>query len=149
MSDTAQHAVIEALVTLWETALDVPVYDGPNAQEEAEFAAVWVGYDPTSDTAEAVEVEQEWAQIGNRAKDETGAITCAVAAWSGDSDTKPRRQQVADILSELEAAHRVDISLDNLVIDSNFGERISLHQQLTEDGNEVFALFTLTYHARI
>lgn len=151
MSDTAQHAVIEALVALWGNALDdVPVYDGPNAIEEAEYAAVWVGYDPTDDNAQAVESGQTWAQIGNRAKNEEGTITCAVCAWSGDTNTTPRRQKVAEILSDLEAALRGDLTLSvGTLIDSNFGERITLHQQLTVDGNEVLALFTVNYRARI
>jgi hypothetical protein len=150
VSDTAQHAVIEALVDLWNNALDVPVYDGPNAVEEAEYAAVWVGYDPTDDNAQAVESSQTWAELGNRAKNEEGTITCAVAAWSGDSTTIKRRQRVAELLSELETALRADLTLSvGTLIDTNFGERITLHQQLTEDGNEVLALFTVDYRARI
>lgn len=149
MSDTAQHAVIEALVALWDDALEVPVYDGPNDVEAAEYAAVWVGYDPTDENAQAVEVEQEWASIGASSKNETGTITNAVAAWSGDTQTHERRQQVAQILSELEAALRDDVDLGGVVIHTNFGARITLHQQLTAKGNEVLALFTVTYLARI
>jgi hypothetical protein len=152
MSATVQHEVIEALVDLWtqDEAIDVPVYDGANTTEEAEFAGVWVGYDPTSDTAEAVESEQSYAEIGSgRRKNEEGLITCSVAAWSGDDTTTKRRQRVAELLSALEASLRADISLGDRLIDSNFGERITLHQTLTPEGNEVFALFTVRYRARI
>ena len=155
MTDTAQHTVITALVDLWDGALDVPVYDGPNAVEKADFAGLWVGYDPTDDNAQAVEVAQSHPHVGGRSKDEEGTITCAIGAWSGDTDTKPRRERVAEILSKAEAAvratldHPEQVFAGLVVTDLNFGERMTLHQQLTSDGNEVLALFTVRYRARI
>jgi hypothetical protein len=149
MTATTQHAAIEALVRIWGDATTVPVYDGPNASEEAEFAAVWVGYDPTSDDGEAVTSAQAWAQLGARRKEETGGITCCIGAWSGDSNTAPRRELVASILTDLETAHRADITLGGVVLDSNFGTTVSLHQALTQDGNEVMALVTVQFRSRI
>lgn len=150
MTATTQHAAIEALVAMWSAAVDVPVYDGPNAIENAPKGAVWVGYDPTAEDGEAVSTSQDWAELGaqNRSKDETGTITCAAAAWSGDSNTQPRRVAVAQLLTDLETAHRADVTLGGAVMYSNFAAG-NLHQQLTADGNEVLALFTVTFRSRI
>jgi hypothetical protein len=148
MSATTQHAAIEALVSIFGAATTYPVWDGPNASEEAEYAAVWVGYDPTTDDGEAVASNQTWAQLGARRKEETGTITCCIGAWSGDTNTTPRRELVASILSNLEAAHRADITLGGVVLDSNFGTTVTLHQALTEGGNEVMALVSVAFRSR-
>ena len=87
--------------------------------------------------------------MGTRRKEETGRITWSVGAWSGDSTTRDRRIQVADILSAAEAAHRADITLGGAVLDSNFGKTVSLFQQITAEGNEVLATFTLYFRSRI
>jgi hypothetical protein len=105
---------------------------------------------PRTTTAEAVTSTQDWAELGaqNLSKDETGTISCAAAAWSGDSTTTPRRAAIAKLLSDLEAAHRADITLGGAVMFSNFAAG-NLHQQLTTSGNEVLALFTVTFRSRI
>lgn len=148
MSATTQHAAIEALVTLWSGALTIPVHDGPKLIGDKQYQALWVGYDPLNDDDQAVTSTQDWAQMGNRRKEEVGTIKCVVAAWSGDTTTVGRRLQVANILSDAEAAHRADITLGNVVLFSNFGESVSLHQHLTDQGNEVMAVFTVTFLSR-
>jgi hypothetical protein len=149
MSLTTQHAVIEALVRVFTAAIEQPVYDGPNYDDSVESAAVWVGYDPTDENAQAVDSAQDWAEVGARAKNETGTITCTAGAWSGDSSTTARRELIAGMLSALEAAHRADVTLGGACLYSNFGDRVTLHQQLTENGNEVLALFTISFMSRI
>ena len=149
MSLTTQHAVIEGLVTAFTAAVEFQVYDGPNFDDSVEGTAVWVGYDPTDENAQAVVTEQEWAEVGARAKNETGTVTCTVGAWSGDPSTTGRREDIAAALSALEAAHRADVTLGGACLYSNFGERVTLHQQLTENGNEVLALFTVSFMSRI
>lgn len=148
MSATTQHAAIAALVTLWDAALDIPVHDGPKRIGDKNYQALFVGYDPLNDDDQAVTSQQDWSQLGARRKEETGSIKCCVAAWSGDSETLGRRVQVADILSAAEAAHRADITLGGTVLFSNFGESVSLHQHLTDQGNEVMAVFTVTFKSR-
>jgi len=149
MSDTSLNDVIAGLVRAFTAAVEVPVYDGPNSQDSDEDAAVWVAYDPIDENAEAATAEQDWAEVGARAKDETGSVTCTVGAWSGDSETKANREQVAALLSQLETAHRADVTLGGVCLYSNFGTRTTLHQQLTKRGNEVLALFTVSFFSRI
>jgi hypothetical protein len=149
MSLTTQHAVIEGLVAAFTAAVTATVHDGPNFDDSVEGLAVWVGYDPTDENAQAVASEQEWAEVGARAKNETGTVTCTAGAWSGDSSTTGRREEVAALLSQLEAAHRADVTLGGACLYSNFGERVTLHQQLTENGNEAIAVFTVSFMSRI
>lgn len=148
MSATTQHAVIEALVALWDGALSITVNDGPKLPGDKQYQALWVGYDVINDDGNAVDSAQAWAQMGARRKEETGTVNCSLMAWSGDADTLGRRVQVADALSAAEAAHRADITLGGVVLYSNFGERVQLVQDLTESGNQVACVFTVSFLAR-
>src|SRR5687767_12189367 len=89
MANSRVNAAINALVTLARTALtDVPVYDGPDVGDGAALEAVFIGYDgdPTSEEP-SVSFTQEWAGLGNNAKNEAFTITCGLLVWSGDTGT--------------------------------------------------------------
>lgn len=154
--------VLKALVELWTPALaavDVPgqdtvkapVYNGPEAVDDSRYLGVWVGFDPTDDDSLAVSWQQEFTQHGgaSRRKQETGAVNVAVIAWSGDNSTLGRREQVNAVIGVMESTLRDDADLGGLVIQTNFGGTGRFHQQLTADGNEVFAVVTVEYLARI
>ena len=149
MSATVQHAAIEALVSIWKDTLTFPVFDGPTLAADDEHLFMMVGYDPISNDAEAASAQQSYTQIGRRSKQEDGTIRCTIAAWSGDETTTERRRQVAQALSDAEAAIRADITLGNVVMYANFGPRSDLNQLLTEGGNQVYARFDVAYTARI
>lgn len=149
MSATTQHAAIEALVTLWDAALDSPVHDGPTVQGDKQYLGLWVGYDPLNEDDQAVIGAQENLYVGGRQREERGSIKCCAAAWSGDTTTEGRRIQIADLLTQIETAWRADITLGGAVLDSSFGSSITLHQRLTTNGNEVFAVFTIDFRSRI
>lgn len=149
MSATVQHAVIEKLVQMWAAAVDFPVFDGPSLSVGDEGMFLMVGYDPIDNDGSAASTRQDYKAIGGRSKAETGTIRSTVTAWSGDSETKPRREKVAAALSDLEAAIRNDISLGGLVLWANFGPGIDLNQMLTTEGNQVYARIDVTYEARI
>lgn len=159
MTATTQHAAIEALVTAWTGTITVPwgenaetltvaVHDGPDSVNDDDYIAVWVGHNPLDDESTVVTSKQEWAQLGARRKEETGTIVCCVGAWSGDSSTKNRRVAAASVLSQAEALHRADPTLGGAVLMSNFGESVELHQQLTDEGNEVLVVFTVDFLSR-
>ena len=149
MSATVQHDVIESLVDLFGGAVDFPVFDGPDLAADNAPIFLTVGYDPVDDDGRAATTQQEYKNIGSRAKSEEGTIRCCISAWSGDSVTVPRRQAVAAALSVCEAALRADVSLGGLVLWANFGPSIDLNQVLTQQGNQVFARFDIFYTARI
>ena len=149
MSATVQHAVIEYLTDMWDAAVEFRVTDGPDMSVHDEPIFLSVGYDPINDDGLAANTRQDYTQIGGRRKAEEGTIRSTVAAWSGDENTRERRRQVADALSQLEAALRNDISLGGLVLWANFGPRVDLNQMITDRGNQVYARFDVTYEARI
>ena len=146
---TVQHQVIEALTLLWGSALDVGVYDGPSLSADGVGCFVMVGYDPIARDGEAAAAQQEYVNIGGgHRKNEAGTVRVTVAAWSGDSSTTTRRQKVAGLLADAEAALRADLSLGGLVLWSGV-TRTDLNQFLTEQGNQVYARFDVAYTARI
>lgn len=109
-------AVIDALVALFENAaaLDgVKVIDGPVVTNDPLHKAVFVGYDgdPEVDGGEAVTFSQDWASIGQKAKDETFTVTCAVAVWKGSTKVKPVRDLAYALLAAVENTLRADPSL--------------------------------------
>lgn len=157
MTATTQHAAIEALVALWTDTLTatwgsesrtVVVHDGPDAVDADEHLGLWVGHNPLDDDSTVVESKQDWSQLGARRKEETGTITCCIGAWSGDSKTTGRRKAAAEVLSAAEALHRADPTLGGVVLMSNFGPSVELHQQLTEQGNDVLVVFTVDFLSR-
>lgn len=107
--------VIDALVALFDAApgLDgVKVVDGPIVTNDPLPEAVFVGYDgnPEGD-GEAGDFRQEWASIGQKAKDERFTITCAVVVWRGSTKVKPARDRAFALIAAVEDALRADPAL--------------------------------------
>ena len=148
MSESVAPDVIAWLVTTWSGVLDIPVYDGPQAFDATDRKALlYVGHDPDDDGA-AIRSEFEWSQIGLRRKDEVVEIANTIAVWTGDASVVPRR---ADALAYFEAcasAHRSDISMGGLLIDSSI-TNYAMRQGQSELGAEVRIAFTVRARARI
>jgi hypothetical protein len=103
--------VIDALVAAFKAApglAGVKVFDGPPVTGSPLKAAVFVGYDGDPDEQEglAVEFSQEWASIGQRARDEAFTVTCAVLAWSGATAVRAVRERAFELLAAVEDALR-------------------------------------------
>lgn len=90
MTESRVPAAIDALVALWE-GVDLTVWDGPIVTGEP-GDAIYVGYDadPEGDQ-QAAEVDQEWAGIGARSRDEDIDVVCAAVALVGESDESWKR----------------------------------------------------------
>ncbi|MEV4173982.1 hypothetical protein [Nonomuraea sp. NPDC049709] len=108
-------AVIDGLVDFFEAATGlaaVKIVDGPIVTNAPLKEAIYVGYDGDPDgEGQAADVTQEWASIGQRARDETILITCAVVVWRGDTKVRPVRLRTYELLAEVENALRADPSL--------------------------------------
>lgn len=92
------HQTIVDLVALARTTLGAPgsgvqVWDGPDVSDGSSRAGtVWIGIDdPVSgnNAATAATGDQEWAVLGNQARDEHFVINGAALAWSGDENGLP------------------------------------------------------------
>lgn len=107
---------IDALMAVFAAApaLDgVHVFDGPPVTGSPLKDVVFVGYDgdPEGDGGQAVEFSQEWSSIGQKAKDETFTVNCAVLAWRGSTAVRPVRERAFALLAAVEDALRADPSL--------------------------------------
>lgn len=108
-------AVLDTLVARFDAAaaLDgVRVVDGPIVTSEPLHEAVYVGYDGDPDGGgDAVDFQQQWAAIGQKAKDETFTVTCAVVVWRGSTTVRPVRLRAFEVLAAVEDVLRADPSL--------------------------------------
>lgn len=152
MATTALFAVVDALVTIFDTALAITVYDGPQATDAnlQQYAAVGWDGDPTS-TGQAGDAQQDWAPRANTglfSRDDRGTVRCVVVAWSGDSVVAARRTATKGYLASIENALRADPSLGGVVIAAGITD-IGLIQEVSDGGNTVRIPFTVTYMARI
>lgn len=105
---------IDALVALFGAApaLDgVKVVDGPLVTGDPLREAICVAYDGAEGGGEAVDIQQEWASIGQKARNETFTITCAVVVWGGATKVRPARERAFALLAAVEDALRADPSL--------------------------------------
>jgi hypothetical protein len=106
---------IDRLVALFDAApqLDgVKVVDGPIVTGDPLHEAVYVGYDGDPDgDGLAVDFSQEWASIGQKAKNETFTVTCAVVVWKGGTKVRPIRARAFELLAAVEDLLRGDPAL--------------------------------------
>lgn len=157
MIPTRAPEIIDRLVALFTETLaadaglaEVRVLDGPTLTAGSDSELVTVGWDGDDQgDGQAIETTQNWAGLGAGAKDEVLQVTCAVIAWSGSTDMRPRRIRCYEILSALAAALRDDASLGlpppTLAAFSAGG----LWQSQVEGGAEVRVVFTVAVKTRI
>ena len=149
MATSRLGAVIDALVTTLDAGTTVEVYDGFPITSTAPTDFVIVGGtdDPDDDGAS---LDQSWAGLGAKARDEEGEIRCAVISQSGDTVLKIHRDRALVILGELEAAIRADPTLGGVVASGWLHVTGgSLNQQQNANGSRARITFTVSYKARL
>ena len=125
-------AVIDALVTRLTGAQGCQVVDGPRAAQDVENDVVVIGMPDGS--GEAVTSTIERAQgLGNRLN-ETFAIWGVISSFAGDVDIKPRRDRVAAIFADLDAALKQDRALGGVADIVGLGGDLAWRQAQTKDG---------------
>lgn len=147
---TKTDAVCLALTALWTAALtDIEVRDGPQVNSDAANEWLFVGSDgdAPADGMQAASATQDWMAF-NRIKLESGEVTSAFVAVSGDTDTVAIRARVFTLLSSAETAVRADPTLGGLVMQAG----VSAHQYYptqTTAGAKARLVFTVTYLAQL
>lgn len=148
MSTSRVPAVIDALVSTLDAALTADVFDGPYiTAPDADF--VCVGWSPGSE--DSANATQEWAGLGNKARDETIDVVCYADSYSGDLTTKTRRDAAYTLLTAVENALRTDPTLGGAIPQpgwAQMGEHV-LTQQQTANGLEVGITFHVLVRTRI
>lgn len=152
MSTSVVGAVIDALVTALTTA-GINVVDGPavNAADTG-TDTLYIGWDGTEEGSDAASTDQEWAGLGNRARDENLTITCYAEATRGDTTLKPTRDAALAVVAAVETALRSDPQLGGALTGpshAQFGAIDRLAQPQTPAGSRCGVVFTVTAFARL
>lgn len=152
--NTRLGAVIDALVTAWTTALpDSDVIDGPAIdQPEVGKATLYVGWDGSDENTDAGAGSQEWAGIGNYARNENLTVTCYAEFTDGDVVMKTARDAALAVVQAAEDSLRSDPQLGGALTGpsyAQFGEITRLAQPQTTAGARAGVVFTVTAFSRI
>lgn len=150
---TRAPAIIDALVAMCAAAsglTDVDVLDGPSLTMKTMPDMVCIGWDGEDDEGgQAVESNQEWAAIGQRAKNETLQISCAAIAWRGDADLRAARLRCYELLGVVENELRSNPSLGfppPTIVALSVG---NAWQTQEREGAQCRVLFTVAVQTRI
>jgi hypothetical protein len=144
--------VIDYLIDTFSKATGLDVKDGPDDVETSTKDMLLVGVrldDQADEFIGDITFEQSVPYIGVRWKEEKADVPCSILVWSGDRKARPRRSKALDYLAACEAAHRADLSLGDLVEDSEFANTGRVVYLPGEKGNLCVLTFTVTYRARL
>jgi hypothetical protein len=141
--------VIDRLVDIFDTALSVPVYDGPvpTASNHAAFLAV--GASGTDDEGATADLEPSTTGPGTW-HDESGSVTCSAWAWSGGTDIAARRAEALTIAEGALAALWADRTLGGLLVTPGaVSSAVTYDARQTDSGPIVRVTFTVAYQALV
>lgn len=152
MSTSRIGAVIDALVSTWTTA-GLTVNDGPPLQAaNTGTDVVYVGWDGGEDNNDAATGTQQWAGLGNRARDEALSVTCYAEATRGETVMKPTRDAALALVATCETSLRTDPQLGGALTPPGlawFAEVQRLAQPQTGKGSRCGVVFTVNATARL
>lgn len=147
-------SLIDALVAgardLFGDALTV--CDGFEVGEDpGDYLMVGVDDPESPESAFAANVDQDWASIGARSRDESGHVTCAAMSWNGDADLKAARDGVYATASAFGEMLRNSpaLGLDPELLWTSFGTSMQLSQSQVESGAIALLVFQVAFRARI
>lgn len=156
MAETRSPAAIDAIAAAL-LADGLAVFDGPIVNGD-QGLKVFIGYDgdPAGDFL-AASTTQAWSGIGQRKRDETITIRCAIVSGVGNDDTswKPVRDTVYAAYDQIGSKLRSNASslgpslgLPAPSVAECMTEG-SFFQEPTENGMQGRLTFTITYQTRV
>lgn len=154
MSTSKLGVVIDALVSALTTALpDADVVDGPAVNRpNIGRDTLYIGWSGEEGDNTSANADQEWASLGNRARNEAMVIVCRAHTSSGETVMKPVRDAALALVAATEAALRTDPQLGSALVPpglAQFGSIRTLNQLQTEQGAQCGAVFTVNVTARL
>lgn len=152
MTRSRVRPTLTRLVELFTAAVgDVGnVFRGPFVTGDIK-PSLWVGYDgdPEGDFKTA-DPSQDWAGIGNRARDEEFDIVCAATALIGDVEVDLAWDAVDALLAIVENTLRADPSLAQTPLPyTAWYQPGPIHTEPTENGWQVRAVFNVHVKTRL
>ncbi len=149
MSSTKLLDVVSALVTFLDTALTIPVLDGPWQSEASWPVWIVVGHDDDPDSNEAAAYRQDFTSMESESRIENGSDNCMVVAVSGGVDMALLRTSARDTAALVDAALRADPTLGGVVGRADYGTFGVLKQGADPDGISVLLTFTVDYQVAV
>lgn len=154
-SASALPAFIAKLVSVFDAAVTVEVYDGPpitDANKQAYVAVGWDGVD--ADGGDAATFEQSLAYVGSLVKNESATVTCVAVSWSGGIDWSAERALVFGYVSTCEQALRAAIAAHDADLDGFDVYEVTsgslAYERDPSDGNVTARVpFTVSYSKQI
>lgn len=155
MATSAAPAAIDALLAILRASPDltgVRIIDGPPGVNFTETDRIYVGWSSTGD--QAVDIQQAFASVGARLRDEDASISCYIEARHGSTDMRGVRLRVFEILAVVENALRASNAapeaptLGGAVLWSDL-TAAGLDQMQTDKGALAGLAFTVHIRARI
>lgn len=152
-SASALPAFVEKLVSVFDAALSVDVYDGPpitDADKQAFVAVGWDGVD--ADGGEAATFDQDLRYVGSTIKREQASVTCVAVSWSGGISWSAERALVFGYVSTCEQALRAAITSHDTDLEGYEIYEVltgSLAYERTDDSVAARVPFTVSYSKQI
>lgn len=151
MATEAAEGLIDAMVAAFKSATslaDVTVYDGPEIDSSDPLIWLAVGHDGTEDgEVVAVNMKNEYKQLGAKSMFEEGYVNCVLDVWNGDTNISALRTQARTYMSAIDSVIRLDPSFGGIVLWSGLDSQTLSYAQ-TSQGAEVKIVFTVYYKAR-
>ncbi|MER6098341.1 hypothetical protein ABT154_21285 [Streptomyces sp. NPDC001728] len=100
-------AAVAALLDILRAApslADVRIVDGPPAVNLTERDRIYIGWQPSAESA--VALQQDFNAAGARTRDETFVIACYAETRTGDKDMSIQRNRVYELLGVIETELR-------------------------------------------
>lgn len=148
MNTSRIPAVLDALVSTFTAALPTArVIDGPfTTVPDGDYLTV--GSTPDGDTTTG---QQDWASLGNRARNEQIDVPCYCDSYSGSTDVAARRNAAFAMFAAAEDALRTDPTLGGVIPNPGWAQigTYSERQEQTEAGLAVGVVFHVLIQTRI
>jgi hypothetical protein len=138
--------VVSRLVTMFDAAVSVRVFDGPVATAASNETFVAVG--SSGEDEDGIVVDLVLSDLGPGGwVDESGEIVCSAWSWSGGTDVASRRAAAVALAVTCANTVRADPQLSGLLVKPGRADvsAVQVRSQQTDKGALCRASFTVAY----
>lgn len=152
MTETRLPAAIDAIVAALQTA-GLTVWDGPVISGDYSLNCVYIGYDgdPSYDEERAGSIQQQWAGLGAKRRDETTDIVGAAVTLTGNDaqSWKAARDSVFALIDTVGQTLRADPSIG--LLSPSVAELIpgDYFQEAGPAGYQARVVFSINHRTRV
>lgn len=122
MAGSALSDVVSAILSILQAEpvmSNCPVYDGAPVSESKVVNMVTIGDDADPESEAGNTFSQDWLDLAQTRRMETGEVVCAVVANSGSTDLSTQRETAFTLMGTVDARLRTDKTLGGVVMVSS------------------------------